>query len=92
MLLWDRPNDSVHVFYYLLHALGQYRTNEVLLWDRPDLCLLNVLSGHQGNTDRCLGGLGVNVCIVFFGSVSEIGKGRSNTHIFVYAPCAYACA
>ena len=62
LLLWDRPNDSVHVFYCLLHALRQYRTNEVLLWDRPDLCLLNVFSGHQGNTDRCFGGLGVNVC------------------------------
>ena len=88
MLSWDRPNDSVQASYCLLHALRQYRTNEVSLWDCADLCLLNVLSGHQGDTDRCLGGLGVNVCIVFFGSVSEIGKGRSNTHISEYAPCA----
>ena len=62
--LWDRPNDSVHAFYCLLHALGQYRTNEVLLWDRPDL-YLNVLSDHQGNSDRCLGGRAVNASIVF---------------------------
>ena len=65
LLLWVRRNDSVHAVYCLLHALGQYRTSEMFLWDRPDLCLLNVLSGHQGNTDRCLGGLGVNVCIAF---------------------------
>jgi len=65
LLLWDRPDNSVHAFYCVLHALGQYRTNRTLLWDRPDLCL-NVLSGHQGNTDRCLGGLAVNVFIVFF--------------------------
>ena len=68
LLLCGRPNDSVHAFYCVLHALGQYQTNEVRLWDRPDLCLLNVLSGHQGNTDRWLGGLGVNVYIVFFRS------------------------
>jgi hypothetical protein len=29
-------------------------------------CLLNALSGYQGNTVRCLGALGVNLCIVFY--------------------------
>ena len=100
LLLWDRPNNSVHAFYCVLHALGQYRTNRALLWDRPDLCRLNVLSGHQGKTDRCLGGLAVNVCIVFlFRPVSGVGKGRSNTHVFfgmcslrvgLRVGCAYA--
>jgi hypothetical protein len=37
----------------------------VLLWDRPDL-FLNALSRHDGNTDRCLGALGVSLCIVFY--------------------------
>ena len=49
----------------VFYMQGQYQTNEVRLWDRPDLCLPNVLRGHQGNTHRCLDGLGVNVCTIF---------------------------
>ena len=46
--------------------MGQYQTNEVLLWGRPDSCLLNALSVYQGNTDRYPGALGVNLCVVFY--------------------------
>ena len=28
------------LFNLCLHAFGQYQTNEVILWDRPDSCLL----------------------------------------------------
>ena len=52
-------------FYRVLHALGQYQTSGVLLWDRPD-SFLNALSGYHGNTDRYLGALGVSLCIVFY--------------------------
>jgi len=41
-------------FHCVLHALGQYQTSGVLLWDHPDSFLANALSGYQGNTDRCL--------------------------------------
>ena len=85
---------------FMLSSVWQHRTNEVLLWDRPDLCLLNVLSGHQGNTDRCLGWLGVNLCSVFVGPVSEVGKGQiqysylcmCSLRVGLRVGCAYAWA
>ena len=32
---------QIHAFYYVLHTLGQYQTNGLLLWDRPISCLLS---------------------------------------------------
>ena len=58
----------IRTFCSVLHAMGQYQTNEVLLWGRPDSCLLNALSVYQGNTDRYPGALGVNLCVVFLAS------------------------
>jgi hypothetical protein len=30
----------IYVFFYVLHTLGQYQTNELLLWDRLNSCFL----------------------------------------------------
>ena len=59
-----------------------------------------MLSGHQGNTDRCLGWLGVNLCSVFVGPVSEVGKGQiqysylcmCSLRVGLRVGCAYAWA
>ena len=67
LLLWDRLDSCLLWCLTCIAAIiGAISDNEVLPWDRPDSCLLNALNGYQGNTDRCLGALGVNLCIVFY--------------------------
>ena len=59
-----------------------------------------ISNGHQGNTDRCLGWLGVNLCSVFVGPVSEVGKGQiqysylcmCSLRVGLRVGCAYAWA
>jgi hypothetical protein len=67
----------IHVFYYVLHALGQHQNNELLLWD-PRFMFSIVFSTHSGNIRLTSCFCGIARTHVFYYVLHALGQYQTN--------------